>query len=131
MATNDSDFAPLTEEDQQLFDSVRKRSSIHRRDLCSVSQYKDAIFARLQGTFPSVPSSFELKAVSLRRQLGCGTFYTYKVVRHAVRSIRILKLFFLQVGLPNGELADVTFHLGGKRATPLVGPPHFEITKSS
>jgi hypothetical protein len=43
--------------------------------------------------------------------MGCGTFYTYKVA------------------LPDDQVAEVAFHLGGKRATPLVGPPHFEITK--
>ena len=35
-----------------------------------------------------------------------------------------------KVVLPDNEAADVSFHLGGKRATPLVGPPHFEIRKS-
>ncbi len=26
-------------------------------------------------------------------------------------------------------MAEVSFHLGGKRITPLVGPPHFETPK--
>lgn len=93
--SNDSNFVPLTEEDQKLFDS-----------------YKDAIFIRLREKFPDIPSNFDLKPFEILRQLGCGTFYTYKI------------------GLPNNEVADVNFHLGGKRATPLVGPPHFEITKN-
>jgi hypothetical protein len=29
------------------------------------------------------------------------------------------------------QVAEIAFHLGGKRATPLVGPPHFTITKSN
>jgi hypothetical protein len=40
-------------------------------------------------------------------------------------------LFIFKVALPDDQIAEVAFHLGGKRATPLVGPPHFQITKSS
>jgi len=30
------------------------------------------------------------------------------------------------VTLPDDQIAEVAFHLGGKRAIPLVGPPRFE-----
>jgi hypothetical protein len=80
-----------------------------------------------------------LKAMSIYRQLGCGTFYTYKVdldvcrrecvcVRFCI-AINII-MFYLKVAVSNGHVVNVAFHLGGKRATPLVGPPHFDITKN-
>jgi hypothetical protein len=33
------------------------------------------------------------------------------------------------VTLPDDQIAEVAFHLGDKRAIPLVGLPHFEITQ--
>ncbi|UJR35372.1 hypothetical protein I4U23_028129 [Adineta vaga] len=89
-------FQSLTDEDKDLFNS-----------------YKEAIGLRIHETFPEIPANSDLKPISIRQQLGCGTFYTYKVV------------------LPGDQMIDIGFHLGGRRATPLVGPPHFEITKSN
>ncbi|CAF3624690.1 unnamed protein product [Rotaria socialis] len=95
MSSNESLFNSLTHEDRELFDSV------------------NSINSRIHETFPSIPTDYEVKPLSIYRQLGCGTFYTYKVA------------------LPDNQIAEVSFHLGGKRAVPLVGPPHFEITKSN
>lgn len=38
-------------------------------------------------------------------------------------------MVYFKVALPDNQIAQVAFHLGGKRPTPLLGPPHFEITK--
>ncbi|CAF2392873.1 unnamed protein product [Rotaria sp. Silwood2] len=96
MSSSESLFNPLTEEEKELFDT-----------------YKEPINIRIHETFPFIPVDYDVKPLSIRRQLGCGTFYTYKIA------------------LPNDQVAEVAFHLGGKRATPLVGPPHFEVTKSN
>ncbi|CAF0762058.1 unnamed protein product [Rotaria sp. Silwood1] len=96
MSSSESLFTSLTEEDKELFNT-----------------YKESINIRIHETFPFIPVDYDVKPLSIRRQLGCGTFYTYKVA------------------LLNDQVAEVTFHLGGKRATPLVGPPHFEITESN
>ncbi|CAF1216825.1 unnamed protein product [Rotaria magnacalcarata] len=95
MSSNESLFNSLTHEDRELFDS-----------------YKDSINSRIHETFSSIPTDYEVKPLSIHRQLDCDTFYTYKVA------------------LPDHQIAEVSFHLGGKRAVPLIGPPHFEITKS-
>ncbi|CAF0717275.1 unnamed protein product [Adineta steineri] len=89
-------FKSLTDEDKELFNS-----------------YREAINIRLHEVFPDVPVDFYLQPISICQQIGCGTFYTYKVA------------------LPDNQTADVAFHLGGRRVQPLVGPPHFEITKNN
>ncbi|CAF0780051.1 unnamed protein product [Adineta ricciae] len=94
MADEQDLFRSLTDEDKELFNS-----------------YKEAVGIQIHEAFPDIPANVDLRPTSIRQQLGCGTFYTYKVI------------------LPDNQNLEISFHLGGKRVTPLVGPPHFQITK--
>jgi len=84
-----SGYQPLTKEDEELFE-----------------QYSKSIDKKVRETFPSIPSSFKLKPVTIRRIVGCGLFYDIKIA------------------LPDGQFAKVSFHSGGHPGISVDGREH-------
>ncbi|CAF4062685.1 unnamed protein product, partial [Rotaria sp. Silwood1] len=49
---------------------------------------------KVRETFPSIPAGFTLQLVTIRKTIGCGMFYDFKIV------------------LPDGQFAKVSFDTG-------------------
>ncbi|CAF3323403.1 unnamed protein product [Rotaria sp. Silwood2] len=63
----------------------------------NVSMHAQGIEKKVRETFPSIPSDFVLKPVTIRLIVGCGAFYDF------------------MIALPNGQSAKVSFHTGGEQ----------------
>ncbi|CAF1608667.1 unnamed protein product [Rotaria sp. Silwood1] len=74
----DFQFHPVTNEDEELY-----------------KQHSQGIEQKVREVFPSIPSSFVLKPVTLRKMNACAMIYDF------------------MIGLPDGTFAKVTFSVGG------------------
>ncbi|CAF2893308.1 unnamed protein product [Rotaria sp. Silwood2] len=74
----DRSFKPLDHDDQELF-----------------QRHAKGIDKKVRETFPSIPSGFTLKPVTIRKTVGCGMFYDF------------------MIALPDSQFAKVSFHTGG------------------
>ncbi|CAF1583284.1 unnamed protein product [Rotaria magnacalcarata] len=54
-------------------------SSLNDNDLLVYQSFEKLIDGKLRKTFPSIPSDFQLKTVSVCRVRGCGMFYDFKI----------------------------------------------------
>ncbi|CAF4693476.1 unnamed protein product, partial [Rotaria sp. Silwood2] len=70
---------------------------------------------KVRETFPSIPSDFVLKPVTVSKIPACGTMY------------------YFMIALPNGEFAKVRFNVGGLQMLPPGGKveKHYGVDETS
>ncbi|CAF3784456.1 unnamed protein product [Rotaria sordida] len=84
----DRNFHPLKGDDHELYGRNAK-----------------GIEKKVRETFPSIPSNFVLKPVTIRKEHGCGIFYSF------------------MIALPHGKFAKVSFNMGGLQMERAPGEP--------
>ncbi|CAF1147654.1 unnamed protein product [Rotaria sordida] len=87
----DRNFHPLKGDDHELY-----------------GRHAKGIEKKVRETFPSIPSNFVLKPVTIRKTHGCGMFYDF------------------MIALPDGKFAKVSFHSGGHPIQRAPGEPEPE-----